>query len=433
MADMDRFGDAERAVARRARNANLTWLTEATTWFALATLGMIIVFGGLAVDAYRHNHSPAEESLLSLRNPGHLLAAIGLALTSLGALAGLTIASLKGTSSAEQAIRRLAPVTVAIVALVGMVVGSTTYIGATGASVVGHTHSDTASVVADTTHNHLATGGSADDAGGVVAALKEQGIDTNAGGPAPGASNDALVAQAANAPGALTQGSNGAAGSHAVHDHGKQPTFAQVESMSEAQLLPLFPANTITAADFPTWKSQVEAVHQFALTYASPEDAKKAGYVNTTSDVPYMGEHYLNFDILRKGVFDPSHPTGLLYSKVGPNGQEQLVGVWFLLVPGINGVTRDTEPQGFVGNLDLWHAHSGLCLIGTKSASESETKESCTAKGGAFTADLRWMMHVWVAPQQENSDGVFAYLNGDLFQKQQAAAKTASAATGITQ
>ncbi len=30
------------------------------------------------------------------------------------------------------------------------------------------------------------------------------------------------------------------------------------------------------------------------------------------------------------------------------------------------------------------------------------------------------MMHVWVAPGEDNPDGVFAYLNNDLFSKQQA-------------
>ena len=68
-----------------------------------------------------------------------------------------------------------------------------------------------------------------------------------------------------------------------------------------------------------------------------------------------------------------------------------------------------------------------------KGASEGETRESCTAKGGNFTADLRWMMHVWVTPETtENPDGVFAYLNGDLFQKQQAASKTTAGPSGLT-
>jgi hypothetical protein len=433
MAMTDRFGASEHA-DRPARDASLAWLRESTTWFAAAVVGMAIVFAGLAVDGYRHNHSAAEESLLSFGNPGHLIAAIGLVLTSISVLAGFSIAALKDVKTADHAIRRAVPVTALWVMLTAVAIGSLTYLGASGATI-GHSHgTDTASAVADTHVHTDTTGGDA----GVAAALQQQGIDPGgsdgqqvAGGATstPGAS---ASVDPASVPGALTQGSNGEAGGH-QHDHGKQPTFTQVSTMTDAQLLPLFPANTVSAADLPTLKQQVEQVRAVAERIDTPEKAKAAGYVNTTSDVPYMGEHYLNYDYVKDGKFDPSKPEGLLFSKID-SGEEKLVGVWFLQIPGIGGVTRDTEPAGFASNLDLWHAHTGLCLVGTKSASEGETKDSCTAKGGSFTPDLRWMMHVWVTPETtENPDGMFAYLNSDLFNKQQAAAKQASNPTGQTQ
>ena len=415
MSNDDRFADVERVAERPARTANAAWLLEATTWFMVAIAGMLIVFVGLAVDAYRHNHSATEESLLSLGNPGHVLAAIGLAVTSTAILLGLSVASLKGVSTVEHAIRRFVPVTVAWVVLAVMAVGSVTYVGASGVTI-GHSHGAASSVAADTT-------GTAAEAGGVAQALKDQGIATDAGGAA-------AAVNPASVPGALTQGSNGKAGGQ--HDHGKQPTFTQLETLSQDKLMPLFPADTVSAADFPKFKEQVGQVRQVALKFPKPADAIAAGYVRTTSDVPYMGEHYLNYNYVKSGIFDPEHPQGLLFSKID-SGEEKLVGVWFLLVPGLGGITRDVEPTGFVGNLDLWHAHTGLCLNGFSGASEGETKESCSAKGGSFTADLRWMMHVWVATEStENPDGVFAYLNGDLFKKQQAAAKAAAAPSGVT-
>ena len=415
MSNDDRFADGERVAERPARTANAAWLLEATTWFMVAIAGMLIVFVGLAVDAYRHNHSATEESLLSLGNPGHLLAAIGLAVTSTAILLGLSVASLKGVSTVEHAIRRFVPVTVAWVVLAVMAVGSVTYVGASGVTI-GHSHGAASSVAADTT-------GTAAEAGGVAQALKDQGIATDAGGAA-------AAVNPASVPGALTQGSNGKAGGQ--HDHGKQPTFTQLETLSQDKLMPLFPKDTVSAADFPKFKEQVGQVRQVALKFPKPADAIAAGYVRTTSDVPYMGEHYLNYNYVKSGIFDPEHPQGLLFSKID-SGEEKLVGVWFLLVPGLGGITRDVEPTGFAGNLDLWHAHTGLCLNGLKGASEGETKESCSAKGGSFTADLRWMMHVWVATEStENPDGVFAYLNGDLFNKQQAAAKAAAAPSGVT-
>ncbi len=411
MATIDRLAEAERAAERPPRSTSLAWLSEATTWFALAVAGMLVVFAGLAVDAYRHNHSASEESLLSLGNPGHLLAAIGLAVTSVAILAGLSVSMLKGVATPEKAVRRFVPVTAAWVALATMAVASVTYIAASGVTI-GHSHAAASSVAVDA-HSHDTTGGDA----GVAQALASQGIATDGTDPA-------------SVPGALTQGSNGQPGHQ--HDHGQQPTFTQLETLKQDQLMPLFPDGTMSAADFPKFKEQVEQVRQVALKFKTPADAKAAGYVNTTSDVPYMGEHYLNYDYVKSGVFDPEHPQGLLFSKID-GGEEKLVGVWFLLIPGINGVTRDKEPDGFAGNLDLWHAHTGLCLVALKGASEGETKESCTAKGGSFTADLRWMMHVWVTPETtENPQGVFAYLNNDLFQKQQAASKLASAPSGVT-
>ncbi len=402
---MDRLSSSERSAERPPRAVSAAWLAESVTWFAAAVTGMAVVFLGLAIDAYRHNHGANEESLLSLGNPGHLVAGIGLAITTIAVLAGFSVAALKGAPSAGHAIRRFVPVTAAWVALTAMAVGSLTYIGASGVTV-GHSHEST--VAGAVTHNN-------DDAGGVARALDSAGIDAGGGGTA---------AVSHDVPGALNQGVS-ANGDH-VHDHGQQPTFVQIDTMSAEKLLPLFPAGTVSASDLPLLKEQLQQVRQVAIDIPNVEAATAAGYVNTTSDVPFMGEHYLNFDLVRKGVFDPAHPQGLLFSKLGPHGEERLVGIWFLLVPGINGVTRETQPAGFAGDLDLWHAHVGLCLVGFSGASEGETSESCTAKGGKFTPDLRWMMHAWVAPAQENPAGVFAYLNNDLFEKQQAASKVAA-------
>lgn len=406
MATMEGLAGEERAGVRRAGAATRAALGGAVAWFAIAAAGLVIVFVGLGVDAWRHNNGADEASLISLGNPGHIIAFIGLAMASVAVLAGLSVAALKNAESAPDAVRRFVPVTVGWVVVAVTAIGSLTYIAATGVSI-GHTgHDATTSAAAGT------TGSEAVD---ISQALQQQGISTDGGAAEPAA------------PDALPQGGTGA--NSAPHDMGKQPTFAQFETLSDSQLLPLFPSNTVPAADLPELKAQIEAVAAVAKMYPTTEAAAAAGYVRTTSDVPYMGEHWLNYDYVRTGVFDPNKPQGLLFSKVD-SGPEQLVGVWFLLLPGINGVKRDVQPAGFASNLDMWHAHEGLCLVGVSGASESETKESCQAKGGAFTADLRWMIHVWVAPGFDNPDGALAYLNADLFQKQQAAAKAAGQNSG---
>jgi len=405
MATMEGFAGQERAGVRRARAAIWAALSRPLAWFAFAAAGLVIVFVGLGVDAWRHNNGADEAALLSLGNPGHIIAFVGLAMASVAVLAGLSVTALKDAASAPDAMRRFVPVTVAWVVVAVAGIGSLTYIAATGVSI-GHSHSATPSAAAGT------TGSEAVD---IAQALQQQGISTDAGAAGP------------SAPGALPQGGTGA--NSAPHDMGKQPTFSQIDTLSDSQLLPLFPANTVTAADLPELKQQIEAVAAVAKKYPTTEAAAAAGYVQTTSDVPYMGEHWLNYNYVRTGVFDPNKPQGLLFSKVD-DGPKKLVGVWFLLVPGINGIKRDVQPAGFASSLDMWHAHEGLCLVGVSGASESETKESCQAKGGNFTADLRWMLHVWVAPGFDNPDGVLTYLNADLFQKQQAAAKAAAQKTG---
>jgi hypothetical protein len=382
-----------------------------TFWFALITAGIALLLLGLGIDAYRHNHSSADESLLSMSNPGHLIAAIGIAISAVSALAGLTLAALRDIDSRPALLRRAAPVTAAWVMVAAIGVGSITYIAATGATV-GATHDHSADTTVLAAHDHSATAPTTDaESGGIVQGLQQNGIAPDGGGSA----------------GASTTLGQQAADPHAghVHDAGKQPTYTQIETMTDQQLLPLFPAGTMTLADIPKLRTQLEEVHAVALKYPTAADAKAAGFVNTTSDVPYMGEHYINFNVIKSGKFDPNNPSGLLYSKIGPNGQEQLVGIWYLMVPGVGGITAAAPPTNtWAGNIAIWHEHDGLCLVGTSSASEGETPESCKAKGGSYTAALKWMLHVWVVPGHENSDGVFSYLNGDLFAEQQAAGNT---------
>ncbi len=217
----------------------------------------------------------------------------------------------------------------------------------------------------------------------------------------------------------------------ATHDHrdaGAGPTFTQLETLRDDQLLALFPAGTMSSADLPVFKMQIAELRNFVSKIHSSDDARAAGYFQATNDVPYMGEHWINGQYLTDGVFDPSKPEGLLMSTV--DGKHQVVGVWFLQLPGMGAVSADRQPDGFAGNFDRWHAHVGLCVVGTQDAQEGETRETCAAKGGDYTEDLRWMLHVWVEPEAaENSRSVVAYLNAELNDKQQATQAAAPSGT----
>ncbi len=207
-----------------------------------------------------------------------------------------------------------------------------------------------------------------------------------------------------------------------AHDVGPHPAFADFMAADNATLLADVPGGTLLPTEVDTLREQLAAARAFAEQHDTIEKAEAAKYFNTTNDVPFMGAHFINLEYLRDGVFDPAKPEGLLFSKRGGGDDApwQLVGVWYLLVPGVNsGVTATTPPDGFAGNLDLWHAHHGLCTrAGT--ISEDNTREGCLADNGNFIGDLRWMMHVWVWPEgADNPEGVFTYLNQNLFDMQQ--------------
>jgi hypothetical protein len=256
----------------------------------------------------------------------------------------------------------------------------------------------------------------AEEQQGIVDALEDEGLlpeDT----------------EASDVDGALIRGASGEVGGK--HDNGEHATFTQVNTLNGDELLGLFPGEYVTAESLPALKQQILDARAFALTVDTVEKAQAAGFYQATNDVPFMGEHWLSRTYLTDGVFDASKPEGLLFSTI--DGERKLVGVWFLQIPGIGDVKKDVEPAGFSSDLDLWHAHIGLCIVKLAGASEGETREDCEAKGGTFTADLRWMMHVWVAPEAvENSRGVFGYLNANLWEKQQATQAAAGAAPSGT-
>ena len=104
MASSDRYGAADHGDTPRSRELNLAWLREPATWFWIALAGMLLIFIGLYVDAYKHNNGGGEETLLSLSNPGHLIAGIGIAIATAGVLGGLSVSMLRNLHSTNETI-----------------------------------------------------------------------------------------------------------------------------------------------------------------------------------------------------------------------------------------------------------------------------------------------------------------------------------------
>jgi len=276
-----------------------------------------------------------------------------------------------------------------------------------------------------------------DDGGGDTQAAANQGtgVSSEQEGIVNALEDEGLLpddTDASEVEGALVRGASGQVGGK--HDNGESATFTQVSTLADEELVSLFPSEYVSPDQIPALKAEIMAAREFAKTVDTVEKAQAAGFYQATNDVPFMGEHWLSRAYLTDGIFDAAKPEGLLFSTI--DGERKLVGVWFLQIPGIGDVKPDIEPAGFTSNFDLWHAHIGLCIVKLQGASEGETREGCEAKGGTYTADLRWMMHVWVAPEAtENPRGVFGYLNGDLYKKQQAtkAGGSSESPSGVNQ
>jgi len=152
---------------------------------------------------------------------------------------------------------------------------------------------------------------------------------------------------------------------------------------------------------------QLMAARDVALRYPTAADAERAGYHLVGGGFgPGSGAHYIGFRGF--GSFDPANPPTLIYDGISPTSQ--IVGLMYL-------GGGATAPEGFAGPNDHWHRHSNVCLRGTDSlfpADSDVTAAQCAAAGGNFMAITTWMVHAWVVPGWESSQGVFSHENPNL-------------------
>jgi hypothetical protein len=108
-------------------------MRRAASWYSGVLAGVALIIIGLIVDAWRHSASAAsEESLLSLDNPGHVVAAVGLGIAAVSALVGLTLGWSEQAGwpapEAPDVLRRLGVPAVCWIAVGGFTVGAAAYI-----------------------------------------------------------------------------------------------------------------------------------------------------------------------------------------------------------------------------------------------------------------------------------------------------------------
>ena len=161
---------------------------------------------------------------------------------------------------------------------------------------------------------------------------------------------------------------------------------------------------------------QLDTVRQATEKYQDVRVALVDGYALSPEQFPNMGAHFINFERMTDGVFNPAEPEFLLYiwdesvgAPIGSVAEEwELVGTGFLLPTQLAG---EDHPDAFVGPLDNWHVHYSLCL-GRSEDSRSSTQEECREQGGTWLPSFGWMIHayVWV----DNPLGVFGMWNSNI-------------------
>ncbi|MBA2379499.1 MAG: hypothetical protein H0V76_07985 [Blastocatellia bacterium] len=125
---------------------------------------------------------------------------------------------------------------------------------------------------------------------------------------------------------------------------------------------------------------QLKSAQQATARFQNTRTAERAGYMNIGLEVPNMGHHWVNFDLV-DNVFEADKPEALVYADLG-TGRLQLVAVEYLAPYDSAG-----PPEGFVGTCDGWSPF--------------------TPPGGS--EPVFWTLHAWI--WHANLSGTFAKFN----------------------
>jgi hypothetical protein len=104
-----------------------------------------------------------------------------------------------------------------------------------------------------------------------------------------------------------------------------------------------------TADDQNSAATLLKVVRQATEKFKDVEVAKAAGYALqfgcvTGSDSGAMGLHYVNGDLVNKGVLDPTQPQIIIYEPM-PDGSLRLTGADFLVLAATWNATHSGPPQ----------------------------------------------------------------------------------------
>lgn len=152
-----------------------------------------------------------------------------------------------------------------------------------------------------------------------------------------------------------------------------------------------------------------------ALQYPTLADAEKAGLHRAGPFSPGLGTHMIAYQNYGYGAGSTQmtddqirHPLAWIYDGTKPDSP--IAGLFYsATVP---------NPAGFIGPNDVWHQHKNVCIVQGPNgidtplgADRDATVAQCKAVGGNLINATGPLLHAWVVPGYEDSQGVFAHLN----------------------
>jgi hypothetical protein len=176
----------------------------------------------------------------------------------------------------------------------------------------------------------------------------------------------------------------------------------------------------LTAAERKLLSHQLTVAQQTALEFPTLADAEKAGMRREGPYSPGLGLHVSPAVVNVEGFAGQAimtdaqieHPQAWIYDGTKPTSR----------IAGLMYTALAANPQGFAGPNDIWHTHSNICIVQRAGggvdtplgADRSVTTAECQAVHGFLLKKSPLLLHVWVVPGYESSQGVFSHLSPAL-------------------
>ena len=277
--------------------------SRAGVYVALSLFGFLLIAIGLATDFVLHAKDSglaADEGIFTLRNPGHLLAGIGLIVVAVGL--GRVATIMIGAADDESRLLRIARLSLGIGAVA--LIGSMVYV-VVGPGL-GHDHG---TELPDAT-------------------VLFDGVDRSR---LPDDQALALATLAWSRPGSL----DGVM--HMDHDNAE-------------------PAQDLTPQESGDLDAQIGVATAARTRFDTVAEAEALGYVQGSGVSDGSGAHWIKWTLVDR-PFDIENPSMLLFDELKRGEPMELIAYSYW-------VASEHAPEGFAGETDEWHTHLGMCFEG---------------------------------------------------------------------